>query len=204
MRKTVIILGGEEYGGDIDFTDAFVISCDRGLEYLKSRDIRPDVVMGDFDSLGYVPENSLVFPIEKDFTDFELALDYCKEHDLDNIEAYCGGGGREDHLMANYGLLLSAHKAGKRICFFTDYTKSFIAEGRMNISLQSKNTTFSLVPLYGKVTVGNGKGTKYPLDGVNLSMDKSLGISNIALEKEISFETDEPCLFMEVLSELRH
>ena len=48
-----------------------VIAADAGLRYLRAAGINPDSVIGDFDSLGSVPEGGkvTVLPAEKDVTD---------------------------------------------------------------------------------------------------------------------------------------
>lgn len=48
-----------------------VIAADAGLRYLRAAGINPDSVIGDFDSLGSVPEGGKVteLPAEKDVTD---------------------------------------------------------------------------------------------------------------------------------------
>lgn len=55
---------------------------------------------GDFDSLGYIPADALVYPSRKNFTDGEIALDYLLTHGCTEIELYGGGGGRDDIFTA--------------------------------------------------------------------------------------------------------
>ena len=52
----------------------FVIAADGGLRHTERLGIVPDVILGDFDSLGRVPAGSNVFPVEKDDTDAMLAV----------------------------------------------------------------------------------------------------------------------------------
>ena len=54
--------------------NALTIAADGGLRHTQSLGLNPDVILGDFDSLGYVPEDSRVFPVEKDDTDAMLAV----------------------------------------------------------------------------------------------------------------------------------
>ena len=51
----------------------FLIAADGGLKHLQKLGIQPDEILGDFDSLGYIPADSRVFPVEKDDTDAMLA-----------------------------------------------------------------------------------------------------------------------------------
>ena len=53
--------------------DDYIVAADGGLEHTRKLGIQPDEILGDFDSLGYIPEDSRVFPVEKDDTDAMLA-----------------------------------------------------------------------------------------------------------------------------------
>ena len=45
--------------------DDFILAADGGLTHIQALGLTPNGILGDFDSLGYVPEGSLVFPVEK-------------------------------------------------------------------------------------------------------------------------------------------
>ena len=55
-------------------TDDVIIAADGGFVHTQKLQITPDIVLGDFDSLGYTPEGANVFPVEKDDTDAMLAV----------------------------------------------------------------------------------------------------------------------------------
>ena len=50
-----------------------VIAADGGVKHTQTLGIMPDIILGDFDSLGYVPQGSELHPVEKDDTDAMLA-----------------------------------------------------------------------------------------------------------------------------------
>ena len=52
----------------------YIIAADGGLAHVKRLGLSPNEILGDFDSLGYTPEGSTVFPAEKDDTDAMLAV----------------------------------------------------------------------------------------------------------------------------------
>ena len=60
MNKTCVIVGaGEVSEREIRVDDGdYVIAADGGLKYLSDRGIKADMVLGDFDSLGYVPDHN--------------------------------------------------------------------------------------------------------------------------------------------------
>ena len=71
-----IIAAGEHYSApsEPDSGD-MVIAADGGYDYLCGFNIKPDLIIGDFDSLGLVPSGSSVIklPAVKDNTDTEAA-----------------------------------------------------------------------------------------------------------------------------------
>ena len=107
MKRCVIFCGGgfSSLDGPILDTD-LVIAADKGLDYTRQLGLNPQIVLGDFDSLGYIPAGAEVHPVEKDDTDAMLAV-------RRGLEAGCGelilygslDGDRVDHTMANFQLL---------------------------------------------------------------------------------------------------
>ena len=94
---------------------AFVIAADKGLVHLEAQGIRPDLIVGDFDSLGRVPagDNILRHPVEKDDTDTMLAVKTALDRGMGTIVFYGCLGGRLDHTYANFQTLtyLARHGA---------------------------------------------------------------------------------------------
>ena len=80
MDKKCYIFGAGDYGKikltSEDIEDGYIIAADAGLEYLRSCGIVPDLIIGDFDSSGFVPDdiNTIVLPKEKDDTDMLAAI----------------------------------------------------------------------------------------------------------------------------------
>ena len=77
--KCIIITGGDcDVIGSIP-GNAYVIACDKGLQYAENASIIPDLIVGDFDSVDASTdlsayENVVRFPKEKDDTDTMLAI----------------------------------------------------------------------------------------------------------------------------------
>ena len=68
---------------------------------------KPDHIIGDFDSLGFVPEGAQVFPIEKDDTDAMLAVRHGLSLGFKEFVFYGAlEGERLDHTISNYQTLL--------------------------------------------------------------------------------------------------
>ena len=92
-----VALSLEREDGDL------VIAADAGYENLRQAGIRPDLVVGDFDSLGYVPkgQESVVYPARKDDTDTMLAVRIGLNRGYRRFLLYGALGGRMDHTLAN-------------------------------------------------------------------------------------------------------
>ena len=86
--------------------NALVIAADGGLRHTQALGLVPDVILGDFDSLGYTPEGANVFPVEKDDTDAMLAVRRGLQQGCDRFVLYGSlDGPRLDHTVANFQTL---------------------------------------------------------------------------------------------------
>ena len=94
----------------------YIIAADGGYVHTKALGLSPDTVLGDFDSLGFVPENALRFPVEKDDTDAMLAVRLGLEQGCDRFLLYGSlDGPRLEHTVANFqtlAFLLDRSKTG--------------------------------------------------------------------------------------------
>ena len=85
----------------------YVIAADRGYDSLMAFGVHPDLVVGDFDSLGHTPNhpNVIQLPAEKDDTDMFFALRKGLELGYRRFVLLGGVGGRMEHTYANLQLL---------------------------------------------------------------------------------------------------
>ncbi len=182
MKRAVILLNGEPYRGQIDDKNAVVYCCDGAYDWAKGR-LRIDETLGDFDSLGYLPDPppKEIYPSEKNFTDGEIALFRAVEAGADYIQIYGGGGGREDHFIGNLHLLLAAKKRGAYAEMITEHARIFLGEGEIRLD-GYRGRTVSLVPFGGDAHMMESEGLKYPLCDLTLEYGTARGISNVVLE----------------------
>lgn len=91
-----------------------VIAADGGYETLKRHGISPNLVVGDFDSLGEPPQGETVIrhPVMKNDTDMLLAVRLGFERGFRRFVLYGGTGGRPDHTLANIQTLIYISKNG--------------------------------------------------------------------------------------------
>lgn len=159
----------------------FVIAADGGLRHTEALGLRPDAILGDFDSLGYVPTGPGVdrFPVEKDDTDSMLAIRLGLAQGCDRFLIYGAlDGPRLDHTVANFQALafLAAHGAlgylvGLReiVTVLNPGELSFPETARGIVSLFSLGESVEGLTLHG---------LQYPLDRGRLTLDFPLGVSN--------------------------
>lgn len=166
---------------------AFIIAADAGIKKLEDRGVIPDLIIGDFDSLGQKPtgENVLTFPIEKDDTDTMLALKEAIKRGFVTVYISGGVGGELDHTVANLQALLYARKNGIS-AFLTDgiTTATVVSD---SITFGKENTGRCSVFAFGGEAKGvTISGLKYEASGITLSPSFPLGVSNCFIGQQSS------------------
>ena len=157
---------------------ALVIAADGGLRHTQALGIDPDVILGDFDSLGYIPADSRVFPVEKDDTDAMLAVRLGLRRGCRWFEFYGAlDGPRLDHTVANFQTLgyLATHGA-RGVLIGRDYIATVLAEESISFS-EGAEGILSLFCLGASAGVSI-EGLHYPLERGTLTPDFPLGVSN--------------------------
>ena len=173
----------------------FVIAADGGLAHTNALGIRPDAILGDFDSLGYVPADSRVFPVEKDDTDMMLAIRLGLERGYREFWLYGAmDGPRLDHTVANFQSLgyLCEHGAYGYL-IGKDYIVTCLKEGKLSFCADAKGI-FSMF-CQGETARGvTLTGLHYPLTDGALSPHFPLGVSNHFTGQAATVEVKEGTL----------
>lgn len=174
------------------FDDCFVVCCDGAYNWAKQLGVRFDLVVGDFDSLGYVPTDcdTIKYPVEKNETDGEIALKLLKEKGCDKVFVYGAFGKRTDHFLGNLALLGLGKQMGIKVVLMGDEEKISLGYGLTKFVSQKKGT-ISLVPYGDSVHIINSKGLEYPLDDLVLKRNDTRGISNLSFAEEVEFFVKE-------------
>ena len=178
--NTCVIFCAAEFDGLLSPvpSDALVIAADGGLRHTQSLGLTPDIILGDFDSLGYIPEDSRVFPVEKDDTDAMLAVRVGLEQGCDRFLFYGAmDGPRLDHTIANFQTLgyLTTHGA-RGYLLGRDYIATVLSGESLEFSGEATGI-FSAFCLGGSAEVSI-EGLQYPLEHGRLTPDFPLGVSN--------------------------
>ncbi len=170
---------------EVEVKEDNVIYVDGGYKY-KDEKKNTLAIVGDFDSLGYLPENAHTVPKEKNFTDGELAIRKAKQLGASKVVIYGALGGRIDHILGNIALLEIALNLGLKSEIRDKKEIVTLENGKVKINV-GKNKTISLIPFTDKAVVTDSKGLYYPLNDLTLTKGDTVGISNVTTEEEISF-----------------
>ena len=177
--------------------DDFVLAADGGLQHVQALGITPNGILGDFDSLGYTPAGSTVFPVEKDDTDAMLAVR--KGLELGYKEFYLYGsldGPRLDHTVANFQTLqfLCDHGAHGYL-IGKDYIVTAVKDSalRFDASCTGIFSVFCMGKDAEGVTI---KGGKYDAEKVTLCAGFPLGVSNHFEGKAVTVAVEKGSLLV--------
>ena len=162
-----------------DETD-LLIGADKGYFNFLENSITPHVAMGDFDSYTgeILCENTIKYPVKKDFTDSALAIEYAISKGYRKIIVFGGIGGALDHTVANIALVASYTEKGIDIAFVHEENILF-AVSNSKIAFDENAKGRISVFSYGDKSSGvNEKGLLYSLDDYTLENLTPLGVSN--------------------------
>ena len=213
--KTLIVTGGNiekelllktinETKNETKFEN--IIAVDNGLKILNEINIKPNHIVGDFDTVKseildlYKEDTSIKIhkfnPI-KDNTDTDIAIRLAVEFKSDEIIILGAIGTRVDHLLGNIHVLKYALDSNIK-CKIIDENNEIQLIDKTTI-IKNKDIAkkyISLIPLTEKVEHINLKGFKYELNNGTLTMGSSLGISNEISKEEAIIEFDNGILIM--------
>ena len=172
-KKAKSRIGAEDY----------IICADGGYDHAVKMGVKPDILIGDFDSISNIPEDTekVQYPTRKDMTDSHIALELAREKGYNKMLLLGFTGDRADHSLTNILLLIN-------------YPEAVIADDNNEIRLikdaaelfGSAGDTVSIVPVYGDLEGITTSGLEYPLDNETLYLGDSRGVSNVM--------TDEKCV----------
>ena len=204
--RAVIFANGQLNRPILIQPDDLVIAADGGTHHCLGLGIRPQVVIGDLDSvredeleaLSASGTEIITYPERKDFTDLELALLEAQKRGADRVLILAALGKRWDQSLAN--LLLPATLPGLNISLLDDLQEiHFIRPGKtLEISGQPGDTV-SLIPLSGDASGITTHGLEYPLYQEMLQFGSTRGISNVMLGSQASVKLGAGLLLCAVI-----
>ena len=181
-------------GGSIDKScitehpkgDDLIIAADSGYHNALALGETPEILLGDFDSLGKcdIPPKTerLQVPSEKDFTDTQLAVETALARGAREIVIVGGLDGRLDHTLSNLSILEDLSKKLIPAVITNGYNRVRYINSTSTLIARSGFRYLSLLALSDKVKGVSIEGCKYPLKGATLTRDFQYAVSNEIVE----------------------
>lgn len=186
-KWALIIAGGNPVKPDVVArleAPSWVVAADSGLDQANRLGIRPDLVVGDMDS---VTPDALAAAAaagiaiarhsrDKDATDLELAIDAAVDHGFTTATIIGGTGGRLAHTLANAMLLTRRHDV--ELAWVTSRARiNALGPGQSGSYPIEDGALVSIVPVGGPA-VCTSDGLRWPLQGEPLTTGSTRGVSN--------------------------
>ena len=187
-KKAFIYTGGTvfcEYVTEKPEKGDLIIAADAGYLTAQKMGVKPDVLLGDFDTLGVenIPDDieCLRVPAEKDDTDTQLAIKTAIERGAGEIVIIGGLSGRLDHTLSTLAILedLWERKNDRIYVILTDgKNRVRFLRNSGTILPRSQYRYFSLIAADDIVKGVTLDGCKYPLKNGRISRRYQWAVSN--------------------------
>ena len=194
MKKCYIIAGGD-FDGFFDTLGPkdLVIAADRGYDHCISANIKPDMIIGDFDSTK-APDLTNVIKLNpiKDETDTLAAMMLAKDKGYRQIIIYGGLGGRQSHTISNIRNALKYKKMGIDVSLKAKGKHIFIIDKAFSYQFEDQEdfyvSIFALSEYIRGLTI---KGLSYELENYDMAISDSLGVSNETCGQDFYINLDK-------------
>ena len=186
MKRCVIVGGAGinnyDYIRSRLYVDDYIVFCDSGLRHLEPLQVKPSLIVGDFDSHDnpHLDVETIVLPCEKDDTDTVFAVKEAIKRGFDDFLLIGVVGARLDHTLGNVSILLYLDSFGKKGIIIDDYSEMEIVS-KEPAYIEDSYAFFSLLNVSGtakRITIENAK---YPLNNAEITCEYQYGVSNEVL-----------------------
>ena len=196
-QKKLLIVGGADFSEEL-FNEVYdneipIIAADGGVNFLTEKNISPELVIGDLDSVSEqkihnIEPEKIIRISEQNSTDLEKVL-FNTQSPLTIGIGFLGA--QIDHELAALSALVKF--SHKKIIFIGEHDIVFLVPP--SFSLRSFNgMRVSLYPL-DEVKV-HSDGLKWATNGLTMKPTGQLGTSNKAIGKSIHLAPDKPNLLL--------
>ncbi|MCF6168254.1 thiamine diphosphokinase [Lutibacter sp.] len=196
-KKAFVLLNGEKPTAFPNLSNyQIVCAIDGAYNYFLEKNIIPDLVTGDFDSIKTIPTSvEVINTPDQNFTDFDKALAILNKRGFNTIDVYGGSGKEHDHFLGNISTALEWNTK-LNITFFDDFGKYFFIDKTFSVS-NVLNKNISLIP-FPKAKGIRTSGLQYLLVNESLVFGKRIGTRNKAIENtvEITFKKGKLLIYI--------
>jgi len=185
-----------------------VIAADGGAKHCARLHITPDLLIGDFDSLGAAELNTfdragvkiIRHPDRKDYSDLELALLHAKSLGASQVQILGALGARWDQTLANLLLPASTQLRDLDIRILEHGQEIMLFHGGKHYEIHgASGDIVSLIPLDRNVQGVTTKGLEYPLNDEALYFGATRSISNVMTDDSFTVNIKEGLLVCVVM-----
>ncbi len=162
--------------------DDLIIAADAGWRNAKECGVTPQILVGDFDSLGEpdVPDDTEVIhlPAEKDDTDTQVAVRIALERGAGEIVIIGGLDGRLDHTLSSLAILEYLDLKHVHALITSGKNRAHFLRNNSTLIARSDFRYLSLIAADAKVKGVTVEGCKYPLKRATLTRLNQYAVSN--------------------------
>ena len=186
MKRCVIVGGAGinnyDYIRSRLYADDYIVICDSGLRHLESLQVKPSLIVGDFDSHDnpHLDVETIVLPCEKDDTDTVFAVKEAIKRGFDDFLLIGVVGARLDHTLGNVSILLYLDSIGKKGIVIDDYSEMEIVSNEPAY-IEDSYAFFSLLNVSGTAKGITIENAKYLLNNAEITCEYQYGVSNEVL-----------------------
>lgn len=181
-----------------------LIGADGGTRHMLALGLMPDAVVGDLDSLEPETVAKLIaqgvdverYPIAKDQTDLELAIERGLRAGASEILLLGAVGGRLDQTLANLLILAQRNWPVPLRLAEGSQLAQVLRSGETLMLHAAPGSTVSAIPLSAIVTGITYTGLEYPLQDATLSIGSTRGVSNFVASSPATITIDEGILLV--------
>lgn len=196
--RAVVVADGDPASSDAGIAAGadLLIAADGGAGWLEEIGQRPDLLVGDLDSVDVAVVDRLAaagtevirHPVDKDASDTELAIGEALRRGADEVIVLGAlGGPRLDHELANLLLLADPVLATAAVRIVQGPTTVRVLRGPESMTLSgAAGSSVTLLPIGGDATGVTTAGLRYPLAGEALRTGRSRGLSNVVADAPAS------------------
>ena len=162
--------------------DDYIVFCDSGLRHLEPLQVKPSLIVGDFDSHDnpHLDVETIVLPCEKDDTDTVFAVKEAIKRGFDDFLLIGVVGARLDHTLGNVSILLYLDSIGKKGIIIDDYSEMEIVSNEPAY-IEDSYVFFSLLNVSGTAKGITIENAKYLLNNAEITCEYQYGVSNEVL-----------------------
>ena len=186
MKRCVIVGGADinnyDYIQSRLYADDYIVFCDSGLKHLEALQVKPSLIVGDFDSHDnpHLDVETIVLPCEKDDTDTVFAVKEAISRGFDDFLLIGVVGARLDHTLGNVSILLYLDSVGKKGIIIDDYSEMEIVS-KEPAYIEESYAFFSLINITGTAKGITIENAKYLLNNAKITCEYQYGVSNEVL-----------------------